>query len=94
MAMFDPPHPGEILREECLAPLGISVTRAAKALGVSRQALNNVVNGVAGVSPEMAVRLEKAFGPDAAFWLRLQAAHDLAKAKRLPIKVTRVAPAA
>ncbi len=82
MPLHDPPHPGEMVREECLAPLGLSVTEAARVLGVTRQALNNVVNEKAGISPEMAIRLEKAFGGEADFWLRLQTAFDLAQARR------------
>ncbi|HDZ71934.1 MAG TPA: addiction module antidote protein, HigA family [Aurantimonas coralicida] len=82
MPLYDPPHPGEMVREECLAPLGLSVTEAARVLGVTRQALNNVVNEKAGISPEMAIRLEKAFGGEADFWLRLQTAFDLAQARR------------
>lgn len=93
MAMMNPPHPGEIVREECLEPLGLSVTAAARALGVTRQTLNNLVNERSGISPEMAIRLEKAFGSSAEFWLRLQAGYDLAQARRheREIKVTRVA---
>ena len=60
--MKNPPHPGRIVRQDCIEPLGLTITAAAKALGVTRQALNNLVNGKAGVSPEMAVRLSKAFG--------------------------------
>ena len=82
MPMMDPPHPGEIVRDECLEPLGLTVTRAAEALGVARQTLNNLVNERAGISPEMAVRLEKAFGPEAGFWLRLQTAYDLAQVRK------------
>lgn len=82
MAMMNPPHPGEIVREECLEPLKLSVTDGAKVLGVTRQALNNLVNEKAGISPEMAIRLEKAFGSEADFWLRLQTAYDLAKARK------------
>lgn len=82
MPMIDPPHPGEIVREECLEPLQLTVTEAAKVLGVTRQALNNLVNEKAGISPEMAIRLEKAFGSEADFWLRLQTAFDLAKARQ------------
>lgn len=80
--MFDPPHPGEILRKECLVPLALSVTKGAAVLGVTRQTLNNLVNEKSGISPEMAVRLEKAFGSEAGFWLRLQTAFDLAQARR------------
>ena len=82
MNMFDPPHPGEILREECLLPLALTVTRGAEVLGVTRQTLNNLVNEKSGISPEMAVRLEKAFGSEAGFWLRLQTAYDLAQVRR------------
>jgi antitoxin HigA-1 len=82
MNMFDPPHPGEIVREECLVPLALSVTKGAEVLGVTRQALNNLVNEKSGISPEMAIRLEKAFGPEAGFWMRLQAGHDLARARK------------
>jgi antitoxin HigA-1 len=84
MNMFDPPHPGEILREECLAPLALTVTKGAEVLGVTRQTLNNLVNEKSGISPEMAVRLERAFGSEAGFWLRLQTAYDLARARKDP----------
>jgi addiction module HigA family antidote len=73
-----PTHPGQSVRADSLEPLGLTVTEAAKALGVSRQALNNHINGQAGISPEMAIRLDKAFGGGADTWLRLQAAYDLA----------------
>jgi addiction module HigA family antidote len=82
MAMFDPPHPGRLVRQECLEPLGLSVTEGAKALGVTRQALNNLVNGKAGISAEMAVRLAAAFGGGAEAWLRMQASYDLARVRR------------
>jgi addiction module HigA family antidote len=78
MAMLNPPHPGPSVRLDCLEPLGLNVTDAAKALGVTRQALNNLVNGKSGISPEMAIRLDKAFGGGAETWLRLQMAYDLA----------------
>ena len=81
MAMHNPPHPGETVRELCLEPSGLTVTAAAKALGVSRQALNNLVNGHASVTPEMAIRLEKAFGSKAETWLKLQMSYDLWKVK-------------
>ncbi len=86
--MMYPSHPGEIVREECLAPLGLTVTEGAKVLGVSRQALNNLVNERSGISPEMAIRLEKAFGSSAEMWLRLQLAHDLAEARRSEAQIT------
>lgn len=93
MPMKNPPHPGLSVRHDCLEPLGISVTQGAKILGVSRQALNNLVNGKAAISPEMAIRLDKAFGGGAETWLRLQAAYDLAQAEKSAdkIKVRRVA---
>jgi antitoxin HigA-1 len=91
--MKNPPHPGLSVRHDCLEPLGISVTQGAKILGVTRQALNNLVNGKAAISPEMAIRLDKAFGGGAETWLRLQAAYDLAQAEKSAnkIKVRRVA---
>jgi len=77
MNMHNPPHPGEILSEMWLAPLGLSITRAAQALDVSRKTLSEVVNGKAAISPEMALRLEMAFGKSAQSWLAHQAAYDL-----------------
>ena len=77
MSMHNPPHPGEVLRELCLVPLGVSVTEAAKALGVSRKTLSAILNGRAGVSPEMAVRLSIAFGTSAESWLNQQLQYDL-----------------
>lgn len=79
MKMHNPPHPGEIIREECLVPLELTVTRAAQGLGVTRKALSELLNGHSGVSPEMAVRLAKAFGSSPETWLRLQLQYDLAK---------------
>ncbi|MHC1713151.1 MAG: HigA family addiction module antitoxin [Solidesulfovibrio sp.] len=89
--MYNPPHPGEIIREQCLEPLGLSVTAAAKGLGVTRKALSELLNGHAGVSSEMAVRLSKAFGSSPETWLRLQLQFDLAKveSRAESIKVTR-----
>jgi addiction module HigA family antidote len=78
--MKSPVHPGRIVRQDCLEPLGLTVTAAAKVLGVTRQALNNVVNGKSGISPEMAIRLSKAFGSTPETWLRMQLAYDLAAA--------------
>ena|SRR4030043_383904 len=77
MQMYDPPHPGEILKELCLEPLGISVTRAAEALGVSRNTLSAILNGRAGISPEMAIRLSLAFDTSAESWLNQQAYYNL-----------------
>lgn len=82
MAMFDPPHPGQAIRYDCIEPLGLTITDAAAALGVTRQALNNVVNGKAAISPEMAIRLDKAFGGGADVWLKMQASYDLAQARK------------
>ena len=92
MAMKNPPHPGLIVRHDCLEPLGLTVTEAAKALGVTRQALNNLLNGKSGISPEMAVRLAKAFGSRAEVWLGIQLDYDLARVRRREkdIKVNRV----
>jgi len=80
--MFDPAHPGELVRHDCIEPLGLSVTAAAKALGVSRKTLDNLVNGRAGVSPEMAVRLATAFGGSAQAWINMQSAYDLAQVRK------------
>lgn len=82
MPMYDPPHPGRSIQMTCLEPLGLSVTDAAKGLGVARHTLSRVLNGHAGISAEMAIRLEKAGWSNAEFWLRLQAAYDLAQARR------------
>jgi len=87
MPMKNPPHPGRVVREECLYPLGLTVTSGAKILGVSRQALNNLVNQRAGISPEMAIRLAKAFGGSAQTWLRMQSNYDLAQALRSESKI-------
>ena len=75
--MHNPPHPGEILKELCLGPLELSVTRTAEALGVSRKTLSAILNGRAGISPEMALRLSKAFGTSAESWLNQQVQYDL-----------------
>jgi addiction module HigA family antidote len=83
MGMHNPAHPGEILKELVIDPLGLSVTDAADHLGVSRKTLSKVLNGRGTVTPEMALRLEMTFGkPDAAHWLRLQSAHDLWQARQ------------
>ncbi|HEX7880349.1 MAG TPA: HigA family addiction module antitoxin [Candidatus Eisenbacteria bacterium] len=95
MSMHNPPHPGEILRELCLAPLGLNVTQAAAALGVSRKTLSSILNGRAGISPEMAVRLSMAFDTTAESWLRQQIQYDLAQveANRGSFRVKRLAAA-
>jgi addiction module HigA family antidote len=77
MLMHNPPHPGEIIKELCLEPLGISVTDAADALGVSRKTLSAILNGRAGISPEMAVRLSIAFDTSAESWLNQQSQYEL-----------------
>ncbi len=77
--MANPPHPGELVRHDCLEPLNLTVTEGAKVLGVSRKTLDNLVNGRAGVSPEMAVRLAAAFGGTPQVWIHLQAAYDYAQ---------------
>jgi antitoxin HigA-1 len=82
MLMYDPPHPGEVIRELCLAPLHLSVTEAAKALGVSRKTLSAILNERAGISPEMAIRLSIAFDTTAESWLNQQTQYDLWKAER------------
>lgn len=81
MPMKNPPHPGKVVRTACLEPLGLSVTEGAKVLGVSRQALSNLVNGRARMSADMAIRLAKAFGSTTETWIRLQTAYDIARAR-------------
>lgn len=81
MAMRNPPNPGGIVRRQCLDPLKLSVTEAAKGLGVTRQALSDLVNGKAGISIEMAIRLSKSFGSSPETWLGMQMAYDLWEAR-------------
>jgi antitoxin HigA-1 len=88
MAMKNPPHPGEIIRELCLEPLGLTVTRAAQGLGVTRKTLSLLVNGHAGVSPEMAVRLSQVFGRSPESWLQLQVQYDLAQVRKSAQKIS------
>jgi addiction module HigA family antidote len=92
--MKNPPHPGRHVKMDCLDPLNLSITKGAEVLGVSRLALSNLINGKNGISPEMAIRLSKAFGGSAEVWLRMQMAYELAQAKKRnrQIKVKRVAP--
>jgi addiction module HigA family antidote len=94
MKIKNPPHPGIIIKQECLEPLELSITRAADILGVTRLTLSNVVNGKNGVSPEMAIRLSKAFGSSPEVWLGLQMDYDLAQAEKKSsrIKVKKVIP--
>jgi len=82
MLMHNPPHPGEIIRELCLEPLKLSVTDAAKGLGVSRKTLSSILNGKAGISPEMAVRLSIAFSTSSESWINQQAQYDLWQAEQ------------
>lgn len=93
MAMKNPSHPGEVIRALCVEPLGLSVTEAAEALGVTRKALSELLNGHAGISPEMAVRLSKAFGGSTESWMREQMLYDLAQVEKraAKIKVKRLA---
>ena len=90
MKMHNPPHPGEIIRELCIEPLGLSVTEAAEGLGVSRKTLSAILNGRAGISPEMALRLSIAFDTTPESWLNQQTQYDLwvarKKSKRLRVK--------
>lgn len=96
MPMKNPPHPGLSVRHDCLEPLGLSVTEAARKLGVSRKQLSDVVNCRSGISPEMAIRLDKAFGGGAETWYRLQSAYELSQAMKQAnrIKVKRLSPVA
>jgi len=82
MTMKNPPHPGLSVRHDCIEPLNLTITGTAQILGVTRQTLNNLVNGRSGVSADMAIRLDKAFGGGAETWLRLQMAYDLAQARQ------------
>ena len=91
MPMIDPPHPGAIVRRECLEPLGITVARAAEGLGVSPRMLSELVNERAGITAEMAIRLAQGFGSTPETWLGMQTAHDLSKARAKQIKVERFA---
>ena len=95
MRMHNPPHPGEIIKALCLEPLDVTVTQAAEALGVSRKTLSAILNGRAGISPEMAVRLSIAFGTSAESWLNQQTQYDLwhAEQGRKQLRVVRLASA-
>jgi len=81
MLMHNPPHPGEVIKSLCLEPLDLTVTEAAQALGVSRKTLSAILNGKAGISPEMAVRLSMAFDTSSETWMNLQSQYDLYKAE-------------
>ena len=93
MAMKNPPHPGALVREN-LDDLGLSVAAAATAIGITRQQLYNIVNGRSGITPEMALRLEKALGGSAELWLRMQINYDLAEVRKrsADISVSRLRP--
>ena len=95
MKMHNPPHPGEVLQELCLKPLNVTVTEAARALGVSRKTLSSILNGRSGVSPEMAIRLSIAFNTSAESWLNQQLQYDLWRAERnrKRLRVARLAAA-
>lgn len=95
MKMHNPPHPGEIIRELCLEPLGLTVTDAADALGVSRKTLSAILNGNAGISPEMAIRLSIAFNTSAESWLNQQAHYELwhAEQRRDQLRVKKLVAA-
>jgi len=87
MLMKNPPHPGRIIRQECIEPLGLTVTAAATGLGVARKTLSEILNGRSGISPEMALRLARAFGSSAEMWLGLQMDYDLAQAQKKTGKI-------
>ena len=90
VAMKNPPHPGNVVLRQCIEPLGLSITDAAAALGVTRTTLSELVNGKRGISPEMAVRLSKVFGGSATSWLNQQAHYDLARIPSGRIRVKRL----
>lgn len=90
MTMKNPPHPGGVVLRQCIEPLGLTITDAARALGVTRNTLSELVNGKRGVSPEMAVRLSTVFGGAEQGWLVQQAQYDLAQVRRKRIKVKRL----
>ncbi len=90
MPMKNPPHPGVVVFQECIEPLGLTITQAAEALGVTRNTLSELVNGKRGISPEMAVRLFKVFGGSDEGWLVQQAQYDLAQVRRDRLKLKRL----
>ena len=93
MAMKNPPHPGGVVLRQCIEPLGLTITEAAAALGVTRTTLSELVNGKRGISPEMAVRLSQVFGGSAESWVIQQAQYDLAQVQADRIKLKRLEPA-
>ena len=90
MPMKNPPHPGGFVLRECIEPLGLTITQAAEALGISRKTLSELVNEKCGITPEMAVRLSKVFGGSAETWLMQQAQYDLAQVRRDRIKLKKL----
>jgi antitoxin HigA-1 len=94
MSMKNPPHPGGFVFRQCIKPLGLSITKAAVALGVTRTTLSELVNGKRGISPEMAARISKVFGGSAESWLMQQAHYDLAQVRADRIKLKRLQPVA
>jgi addiction module HigA family antidote len=90
MQMKNPPHPGKVVLQECVEPLGLTITQAASALGVTRNTLSELVNGKRGISPQMAVRLAVVFGGTEQSWLVQQAQYDLAQVRRDRIKLKRL----
>jgi antitoxin HigA-1 len=93
MPMKNPPHPGGVVLRQCIEPLGLTITKAATALGVTRTTLSELVHGKRGISPEMAVRLSQVFGGTAESWITQQAHYDLARVRRDKIKLKRLAMA-
>ncbi len=85
--MNNPPHPGRSIKDACLDPLELSITKGAEILGVTRVALSNVINGKSAITPEMAIRLSKAFGSEPKTWLKMQWAYDLAQAEKKADKI-------
>ena len=90
MPMKNPPHPGGVVLRQCIEPLGLTITKAATALGVTRTTLSELVHGKRGISPEMAVRLSQVFGGSAESWITQQAHYDLARVRRDKIKLKRL----
>lgn len=88
MPMNNPPHPGGIVKRQCIEPLGLTITAAARGLGVTRQTLSELVNERSGISVEMAIRLSKAFGSSPETWLRMQMAYDLWQARKREIEIS------
>ena len=91
MEMKNPPHPGELIGDN-LAELGVSVSAAARGLGITRQQLHNIIAGRSGITPEMAVKLEQAIGSTADTWMRMQVNYDLAQVRKRKIRVRRLTP--